>query len=141
LRVCLLAGFDERSLKDETAKAIREVVSSEYLEEGRLLQTAIFGGKSWDKTITFYQEKSIKTNEEFTELIHNIVNEIERLIKSTKKVIDGLVGKDDGFYKDLARIFTNQNYVEMRESERLEKVSRLLEETEDKVKALLVRFV
>jgi len=141
LRVCLLAGFDERSLKDETVKAIRTIISSsEYVEE-RLLQTAIFGEKSWDKTITLYQENSIPIKEEITEGINNIVNEIERLIKSPKKVIDGLVGKDDGFYKDLARIFPNRNYVEMRESERLEKVSRLLEETEDKVKVLLDRFV
>jgi hypothetical protein len=136
-----LAGFDERSLKDETAKAIREVVNSEDLEEERLLQTAIFSEKSWDKTITFYQEKSVPIKEEITEGINNIVNEIERLIKSPKKVIDGLVGKDDRFYKELANVFTNQNYVEMRESERLEKVSRLLEETEDKVKELLDRFV
>ena len=79
LRVCLLSGFDERLLKDETVKVIREIVSSKDLDEQRLLQTAIFGENAWDKTITFYQENSIPTNEEFTELIHNVVNEIDRI--------------------------------------------------------------
>ncbi|MEA1885382.1 MAG: helix-turn-helix domain-containing protein [Thermotogota bacterium] len=141
LRVCLLAGFDERTLEDDTVKAIIEVVSSSDFAEERLLQTAIFGEKSWKKIIPFYQEKSIPINEEYTERINNIVNEIERLIQSPKKVIDGLVGKDDGFYKELANVFPNQNYVEMRESERLDKVACLFEETEDKVKELLDRFV
>src|SRR6056297_454230 len=141
LRVCLLSGFDERLLKDETVKDIREIVSSKELDEEKLLQTAISGENSWDKTISFYQENSIKTNEEFTELIHNVINEIERMVKSPQQMIDELVGKDELFYKNLAQVFPNMEYENMRPSELMERVANVLEEKEDKVKELLDRFV
>src|SRR6056297_240811 len=141
LRVCLLSGFDERSLKDETVKAIREIVSSKELDEEKLLQTAISGENSWNKTISFYQENSIKTNEEFTELIHNVINEIERMVQSPQQMIDELVGKDELFYKNLAQVFPNMEYENMRPSELMERVANVLEEKEDKVKELLDRFV
>src|SRR6056297_1229039 len=141
LRVCLLSGFDERALKDETVKAIREIVSSKELDEEKLLQTVIFGEKSWNKTISFYQEKSIQTNKEFTELIPNVINEIERMLKSPQQMIDELVGKDELFYKNLALVFPNMEYENMRPSELMERVANALEEKEDKVKELLDRFV
>jgi len=141
LRVCLLSGFDERSLKDETVKAIREIVSSKELDEEKLLQTAISGEKSWEKTITFYQEKSIKTNKKFSELIHNVINEIERMLKSPQQMIDELVGKDELFYNNLAQVFPNMEYENMRPSELMEEVANTIEQTEDKVNALLRRFV
>jgi len=141
LRVCLLSGFDKRALKDETVEKIREVVSSKDLDEEKFLQTVIFGENSWDKTITFYQENSIQTNEEFTELIHNVINEIERMLKSPQQMIDELVGKDEKFYKNLARVFPNMKYENMKPSELMEKVANTIEQTEDKVNALLRRFV
>lgn len=141
LRVCLLSGFDERLLTEEMVKAIKEIVSSKDLVEAKLLQTAISGENSWDKTISFYQEKSIQTNEEFTELIHNVVNEIERMVKSPQQMIDELVGKDELFYKNLARVFPNMEYKDMRPSEQQDMVANVFEQTEDRVKDLMDRFV
>jgi len=141
LRVCLLSGFDERLLKDETVKAIREIVSSKDLDEERLLQTAIFGENSWNKTISFYQENSIQPNEEYMKQVNNVIKEIERMLKSPQQMIDELVGKDESFYKNLTIVFPNMEYENMRPSELMEKVANVLEETEDRVKALLDRFV
>ena len=56
-------------------------------------------------------------------------------------MIDELVGKDEKFYENLAQVFPNMEYENMRASELMEKVANVLEEMEDRVEQLLRRFV